>query len=311
MPPSKWRGGSEGAIPVPSWCDATLTKTGNFNRHLTTCKQKVKVVHACPDCEKVFPSESKQTRHQLMHTRSTFTCERCFKSYKQEDMFEQHKSKCDATPYCSSELDLSELPTMVSYGGATSEPSTAHEPGLNDIGRTHGKQKQVNSNDRRSAKRECVAQELVDQECVTQVAQERVIQEFVDLQGAEQELADSEHAEQECVDSERVHQECVDSERVEQERVDSGRVEEECVNSERVQQECVDSERVDSERVDSERVDSECVDSERVDSERIDSEHVDSERVDSEQVGTSHHVGIQKSLQQCVDNLNCLHQETP
>ena len=101
--------------PNVLWCNAVFHKTSNFKRHLYTCRRKEKSEHVCvyPDCKKIFKSMSKLSRHQSVHKKPSFTCERCFVTYTRQDKFSKHQEKCKESATAPRPSALHHMPCMV------------------------------------------------------------------------------------------------------------------------------------------------------------------------------------------------------
>ena len=73
-----------------------FTSSFNLNRHLKTCKPKVKSQFIClePYCGRIFDKACQLARHAATHNKPTYTCERCCTEYMRIDKFRIHQKRC-------------------------------------------------------------------------------------------------------------------------------------------------------------------------------------------------------------------------
>ena len=94
-----------------SWCGKIFKKVSNFNRHMLICKRKQTKVYVCNKCDKSFDKHSKLLRHELIHTKEAYTCDRCFASYKIASRFQAHQERCQESSSTVTSA-LLDMPTM-------------------------------------------------------------------------------------------------------------------------------------------------------------------------------------------------------
>ena len=79
-------------LTCSNWCGKKFTTKYNFDRHVLICEDKSEVkLFSCLQCPKTFPSSSKLTLHEKVHSmKEIFICQNCSNTYVRKDKLEIH-----------------------------------------------------------------------------------------------------------------------------------------------------------------------------------------------------------------------------